>query len=274
MRAVEMKVALPDGTLVMKTLEKAVQMVAKADSQAAYRLATSRALLKVDEEPLPEVVYEFSQCILAEVETLQLMQSGVTVEEDPKVKQLLSTPDTRKKGEMSSPGEGHGKGSPEKPCKFWGSEEGCRAGSKCKFGHSWDQITDKSARCWVCSSLKHRKAECPLRGGTTTGKGSSTEKGEGGKSYGGGKDGAKGGGKKDGFKGKAAKAQVQQEGKSGGGETSNSSTTRGETSKGSGTQTAEDRLGTEGEVAGSSTDHQDHPWTEPENSGFVPAWRW
>ena len=223
-------------------------MVAKADSQAAYRLATSRALLKVDEAPLPEVVYEFSQCILAEVETLQLMQSGVTVEEDPKVKQLLNTPDTRKKGEMSSPGEGHGKGSPEKPCKFWWSEEGCRAGSKCKFGHSWDQIKDKSARCWACSSLKHRKAECPLRGGTTTGKGSSTENGEGGKSYGGGKDGAKGSGKKDGFKGKAAKAQVQQEGKSGGGETSTSSTTRGETSKGSGAQTAEDRLGTEGEL--------------------------
>ena len=246
-RAVEMKVALPDGTLVMKTLEKAVQMVAKADSQAAYRLATSRALLKVDEAPLPEVVYELSQCILAEVETLQLMQSGVTVEEDPKVKQLLSTPDTRKKGETSSPGEGHGKGSPEKPCKFWGSEEGCRAGSKCKFGHSWDQIKDKNARCWVCSSLKHRKAECPLRGGTT-GKGSSTEHGEGGKSHGGGKDGAKGSGKKDGFKGKAAKAQVQQEGKSGGGETSTSSTTRGEASKGLGTQTAEDRLGTEGEL--------------------------
>ncbi len=92
-------------------------MVAKADSQAAYRLATSRALLKVDEAPLPEVVYEFSQCILAEVETLPLMQSGVTVEEDPKVKQLLNAPGP-KKAEATSPGEGHGKGSPEKPCKF------------------------------------------------------------------------------------------------------------------------------------------------------------
>ena len=97
--------------------------------------------------------------------------------------------------------------------------------------------------------MKHRKAECPLRGGTTNGKGSPTEHGEGGKSHGGGKDGAKGSGKKDGFKGKAAKAQVQQDGKAaGGGETSTSSTTRGEAPKGSGAQTAEDRLGTEGEL--------------------------
>ena len=61
----------------------------------------------------------------------------------------------------------------------------------------------------MCSSLKHRKAECPLRGGTTSRKGSPTEHGEGGKSYGGGKDGAKGSGKKDGFRGKAEKPRYK-----------------------------------------------------------------
>ena len=96
--------------------------------------------------------------------------------------------------------------------------------------------------------MKHRKAECPLRGGTTTGKGSPGGHGEGGKSHGGGKDGAKGSGKKDGFKGKAAKARAQQDGKAGGGETSTSSTTRGEDPQGSAAQTTEDRLGKEGEL--------------------------
>lgn len=50
---------------------------------------------------------------------------------------------------------------------------------------------------FICSSLKHRQAECPLRGGTTSGKGPSTELGVGGDAHG-GKAGSKGSGKKDG----------------------------------------------------------------------------
>lgn len=50
---------------------------------------------------------------------------------------------------------------------------------------------------FICSSLKHGKAECPLRGGTTSGKGPSTEPGDGGDAHG-GKAGSKGSGKKDG----------------------------------------------------------------------------
>ena len=74
---------------------------------------------------------------------------------------------------------------------------------------------------FICSSLKHRKAECPLRGGTTSGKGPSTEPGDGGDAHG-GKAGSKGSGKE---------GCVQQEEKSGGGDTSTSSTTRAEGSK-------------------------------------------
>ena len=47
---------------------------------------------------------------------------------------------------------------------------------------------------FICSSLKHGKAECPLRGGTTSGKGPSTEPGVGGDAHG-GKAGSKGSGK-------------------------------------------------------------------------------
>eukprot|EP00435_Cladocopium_sp_Y103_P018775 s4968_g4.t1 len=67
--------ALPDGTLLLRALEPAVQQVAKEDSQAAFRLAQSRAALRVDELPEPAAVWDFSQCLLAEAEKLVLMAS-------------------------------------------------------------------------------------------------------------------------------------------------------------------------------------------------------
>ena len=45
------------------------------------------------------------------------------------------------------------------PCRFWGTEEGCR-GEKCTYAHSWGSL-EKSSRCLLCSSTKHRKKDCP-----------------------------------------------------------------------------------------------------------------
>ena len=63
-RAREVGASLPDGTLLTKALEQGVQLVAKENSQAAFRLAQSRATLHVDEAPNPSTVWDFSVFLL------------------------------------------------------------------------------------------------------------------------------------------------------------------------------------------------------------------
>ena len=77
-RAREVGATLPDGTLLLRALEPAVQQVAREDSQAAFRIAQSRSALRVDEMPEPNSIWDFSQCLLAEAETLVLMSSSTT----------------------------------------------------------------------------------------------------------------------------------------------------------------------------------------------------
>lgn len=67
---------MPDGTLLIRALEAGAQAVAKENSQASFRLAQSRAALQVDELPQPASIWDFSQCLLAEAETLVLMRSS------------------------------------------------------------------------------------------------------------------------------------------------------------------------------------------------------
>eukprot|EP00435_Cladocopium_sp_Y103_P018020 s4138_g4.t1 len=59
-RAREVGPVLPDGTLLLRALEGAVQQVAREDAQAAFRLAQSRSVLRVDELPRLEAVWDFS----------------------------------------------------------------------------------------------------------------------------------------------------------------------------------------------------------------------
>ena len=56
----------------MKALEPVIQFLAKEDSQASFRLSQSRSQLQVDEKPDHVNLWQFSQCLLAEAETLSL----------------------------------------------------------------------------------------------------------------------------------------------------------------------------------------------------------
>ena len=160
-RAQEIGTSLPDGTLLIKSLEQATKYLGQLDSQTAFRLAQSRAELGVDAHP----IWQYSQVILAEAETLRLSNAVEgTSGSGAKIKALQTTSTTT--------------GTSLKVCKHWGSELGCRFTKNC--------------RCWLCSSSKHRKNECPYRGegqlpaaiggSDTSGKGK-------GKSKGGSKDG-------------------------------------------------------------------------------------
>ena len=169
-RAREVGASLPDGTLLIRALEVGVQQVAKENSQAAFRLAQSRSALKVDEQPEPTTIWDFSQCLLAEAETLVLMNSSLTVHADPPPLKLKvfdagdGNSGFKKAGqEAATNGKGKG-GTSEVPCRWFRSDGGCRAGKQCKFNHSWDGIDDKSARCWICGSKEHRKNDCKVKG--------------------------------------------------------------------------------------------------------------
>ena len=164
-RAQEVEVALPDGVLLLKALDTPLQFLGNMDPQAAFRLSQSRMQLQLDQQPTHQNLWAFSQCLLAEAETLALLQtsSTSTVSTVPlKLKQL--------DGDMKSPaklsnGDSKSKPSPmaDKPCRYFVSDKGCKAGKSCKWQHDWESLADKSARCFVCGSKEHRKNDCKLR---------------------------------------------------------------------------------------------------------------
>ena len=161
-RAREIGACVPDGTLMVYALESSAMALGKMDGQAAYRIASSRAQLGVDEKPEADTVLLYSQVLLAEAETLTLSgtsstTSGTTAA--PKVKALQTQ---------------FGKGSPQttsasSTCKFWGSENGCKFGKQCKFAHPEITGAEGQKRCWICSASTHRKADCPNKSIDTTG---------------------------------------------------------------------------------------------------------
>ena len=89
-RAQEVQAVLPDGVLLLKALDGPIQHLASLDPQAAFRLAQSRMQLQLDEKPVHENLWAFSQCLLAEAETLCLLTTApaTTVQSPLKMKQL------------------------------------------------------------------------------------------------------------------------------------------------------------------------------------------
>ena len=159
--AQEIGTILQDGTLLLKALEPAIAQIGALDAQAAFRLAQSRLQLWIDQQPLHDGVWRFSQCLLAEAETLCLMAStpSTTTSTPVKVKQM----DAHGKPPNATGSAVDKESLASTPCKYFRSETGCNAGRNCKWSHSWDGIEDKAARCWICGGKDHRKTDCKLK---------------------------------------------------------------------------------------------------------------
>ena len=171
-----------DGILLLKALDAPIQHLASLDPQAAFRLAQSRMQLQLEEKPVHANRWAFSQCLLAEAETLCLLTTSPasTVQSPLKMKQLQGDPKTPPRS-TTTDGPKQTSSLVDKPCKYFSSESGCKAGKACKWSHSWEGITDKASR----GGKNHRKSECRLRSG---GKQQSEPAGSGG-----GRGGAGGG---------------------------------------------------------------------------------
>ncbi|CAK9080955.1 unnamed protein product, partial [Durusdinium trenchii] len=122
-RAQELEIATPDATLLLGALDKM--------SELAESLAIS------DVQPPPEVK----------------PSNHVT-----KVKAMTTVAEEKaENGVVKARAEGRGE---EKPCRFWGTEEGCRKGQDCRFKHDWGGL-EKKGRCFGCSGTGHSKKDCP-----------------------------------------------------------------------------------------------------------------
>ena len=171
-RAIELGASLPDVLLQVRALDVIVQGVLKQHPQSQFRVASYRMEANIDERPTDETLAQFLELLTAEMDTLQ---TGTTEA-------------SGMGGEKSGPSVKMIKANGGAPCKFWGSEQGCLKGKKCSYLHDWQSLEDRSARCFVCSSLQHRKSDCPVRssaegstaeGGSGQGRGNGSQKGYG-----------------------------------------------------------------------------------------------
>ena len=164
LRALELKVSLPDATLLIRSITKTVDPVLLQSPQAAFRINSFRMTNKLDTQPTDESVLSYYTLLLSEMELLSLSPEEVGGATAPAVKMMNST---TKPGASPS--------GATLTCRAWGAEGGCRFGRDCKFTHDWAGLDDKSSRCWICSGVGHEKAACPFRrteGGASGGSGS------------------------------------------------------------------------------------------------------
>ena len=175
LRARELGVTLPDPTLQVRALDTVMAKLLQEDPQATFRVQAFRLREEVDVKPNQVIVDKLFEMLQAECDQMlhNRVKSMTIPEEKPLVK-VFSSP--------QKPGDG------ASMCRWWGTENGCRAGKSCPYAHG--ALEDKSARCWTCSSKHHLKSECPTRslpgdqmlaasGGSDGGDGKAKGKGKG-----------------------------------------------------------------------------------------------
>ena len=145
-RAQELKLALPDPTLLVKALDQITAAVIAG--QSLFRLSTFRLENKIDYAPTLSSAKSLAQMLLAELEMVTGSELGGR---RPKVAAM----ETEAKGK----GKGKDKGQREHgQCWNWMTPKGCRKGNACSFPHDKARMV---GRCYNCSAEDHQKANCP-----------------------------------------------------------------------------------------------------------------
>ena len=131
-RTRELKVAIPDATLLVGALDRFVGMVTKHSGQAMFRLNAARAGLRVDVAPSLEAVAQLADVVLAEGEAA-LHGASTSSTTTAKVKALVTKDGGGwEKGKDSPKGGGKGKGkdaSAAPVCRFFLTDGGCKKGA-------------------------------------------------------------------------------------------------------------------------------------------------
>ena len=180
-RAIELGAGLPDLMLQVRALDSVVSKILPQHPQALFRVSAFRMETHIDERPTTESLLQFHELLQADVDTLvhSTPGSGGTDKPSTKALQTIPTNDRVAKDGITTPPNAN----PDrvKPCRFWGTPDGCKHAKQCKFGHA--ALPDARERCWLCSAKDHRKNECPYEkdaaGPQAGGSGKSTGKGDG-----------------------------------------------------------------------------------------------
>ena len=124
----------------------------QTQTQAAFRVSTYRMQHGIDIRPSKEAVESFHELLLAEAE---LMVGGTQqdVALKPSVKAMATLPTTPQRDQHHVGGS---------ICRWWGSENGCRAARNCKFLHP--PLEDKMDRWLGMQWQGPSQADCPHRG--------------------------------------------------------------------------------------------------------------
>eukprot|EP00435_Cladocopium_sp_Y103_P074775 s194_g51.t1 len=156
-RAGEVGVVRPDATLQVKGLGRLMKKVLRDNADLAFRIQLAKSSLQIDTTPTEASFMTFANHLLAEVEQIA-HQDRKKKEEKPAVGEVK----LKKFEDGGGGGKGEGKaGRGERaPCRFYGSEDGCRKGKSCSWSHVIEDKKDDRRRCWTCGSTKHYAPQC------------------------------------------------------------------------------------------------------------------
>ena len=181
-RAIELGASIPDALLQVRALEMIVSLVTVKQPQSLFRISTFRMEAGLDEKPTDTSIAQFLELLTAEMDAIALGTTSVDTGSAPSAKALQL--DMEGKGNKNAE-------TTSRPCRFWGTDSGCRHGKSCKFEHA--ALQDQAKRCFCCSSTEHRKQDCPYKNSQPSTSTSSV----GGSGFGAGKNGGNGKGDKN-----------------------------------------------------------------------------
>eukprot|EP00435_Cladocopium_sp_Y103_P073888 s379_g45.t1 len=157
-RSREFGVQPPDPLLLTNALTELTRVMLNKDAQALFRVNTYRMARKIDVAPTMVTTEGYAQLLVAEADHLHhsgSSKSATPTTETPKVKAINNVEKGKPKGQGKQGGTPQGQqGSPavNKPCRNWGTEEGCKAGRTCRFVHDWDKLPDQYSRYFLCAA--------------------------------------------------------------------------------------------------------------------------
>ena len=151
-RATELGASIPDALLQVRALEMIVSLVTVKQPQSLFRISTFRMEAGLDEKPTDTSIAQFLELLTAEMDAIALGTTSVDTGSAPSAKALQL--DMEGKGNKNAE-------TTSRPCRFWGTDSGCRHGKSCKFEHA--ALQDEAKRCFCCSSTEHRKLDCPYK---------------------------------------------------------------------------------------------------------------
>ena len=159
-RAHEMGASLPDGSVLLMAVEGAIKRVVEGNRDISFKLCVAKQALHLPHAPTHMAVLSYTGHVLAELQQIIPIHKG----DAPRLKGVQADSPASPSSSGTSPV------AKKNPCRYFMSEEGCRRGNQCKYGHEFPPKEEKRARCWTCGAKTHRQTNCPCKAGNATGK--------------------------------------------------------------------------------------------------------